>query len=125
MRTLFVFCGAKFYLDWILIDSPSTKNPVYKFLFGWFYRNVYSECYGLKNGVRFRSVTAVFAATSHIFCLAMYVTSPPFEHPTREFLFQLLVNIYPTIVNTYVLVRCVSVLLHKQKRNFIPSPVLC
>jgi hypothetical protein len=125
MRTLFVFCGAKFYLDWILIDSPSTKNPVYKFLFGWLYRNVYSECYGLKNGVGFRSVTAFFAAASHLFFLVKYIAAPPFEYPVRTFVFELLVNIYPIIVNTYVLVRCGSVLLQKRKRNFITSPVLC
>jgi len=32
---IFILCGGKLYLDYILPTNPTSKNPLIKFLYGW------------------------------------------------------------------------------------------
>jgi hypothetical protein len=92
---LFILSGGKLYLDYILITNPISKNPLIKFIYGWS-----REVYSAKNYKR-RYITAYAYSGIHIVCLNINLITG-----NMWTLSNILVNLYPILVNIYIGYRC-------------------
>lgn len=99
VRWFFIAIGGKFYMDWILPTNPTSKNKLIILLWGgkkrhcwtWDYKNRIKFCY-IYGGIHI--VFAILNAISGTFLSVGNI----------------LVNIYPIIVQLYIFYRCVRVL---------------
>lgn len=98
MRSAFVWSGAKFFMDWILPTNWSSKNPIFRVL--WLY---YWRPKGLISP-KFRLVFAYVYGLIHITGLFTSVFITYFSWS------DVFVNIYPIIVNVYIGYRCQTVI---------------
>jgi hypothetical protein len=95
LRWFFILCGGQFYLNWILPTNPTSKNPVIKLLYGWM-----KALYTAKD-VTNRYYCAIIYGSIHIIMgTLMFIDGRGFT------IGNLLVNIYPIIVQVYIGVRC-------------------
>jgi len=100
---IFKLIGAKFYLDWLLFSNWSSKNPFYK----WLYKSLPKEnIIDVKTRINFAYVFGVI----HLLFLLIDIVCHAFSFS------DVVINIYPIIVNLYIGYRCWVV---KQNRNFI------
>ncbi len=83
---IFIVCGGKFYLDWILPTNPVSRNPVIRFLWGWL-----AYPYSAVN-YKSRYNSAIIVAIIHTVGAVAYFKTDVDIIPN------LLVNIYPIIV---------------------------
>jgi len=103
LNFLFVLTGAKFYMDWLLITNPVSKNPLWRFIMSPMkktysatdYKSRYTGCY-------------MFIIIHIIMGLVYLYTGGPF-------ITNLLVNIYPIVVNTYLAIRLRKIIVEKGK----------
>ena len=103
LNFLFVLTGAKFYMDWLLITNPVSKNPLWRFIMSPMkksysatdYKSRYTGCY-------------MFIIVHIIMGLVYLYTGGPF-------IINLLVNVYPIIVNTYLAIRLRKLIIAKAK----------
>lgn len=95
IRWFFILCGGQLYLNWILPTNPMSKNPLIKFLWGWMKMAYCGRDY---NG---RYWKAYLYFTIHfIFCVVNFIDGQMFS------LGNILVNIYPMIVQMWIGYRC-------------------
>lgn len=95
IRWIFILCGAQFFMNWILLTNPTSKNPIIKFIYGW---NKKAYC-GFKYTERLQS--AYFLGSVHIIFAVIMVFSGGFFT-----IMNLFINIYPAIVQLYIGWRC-------------------
>lgn len=103
---LFILCGGKFYMDWILITNPMSKNPLIKLLFGW-------AKYGYSGSDPVsRYSLAVSCGIVHIFgfSLSYYLLD-------EITLMNVLSNLYPIVVQLYIGIRCWKVIQFYKNRT--------
>ena len=88
---MFILCGAKFYLDYILPSNPSSKNPVFKLIWGGA---------KIRQNWEFRLFLAFLYGAIHLVGLVMYfrIDAPLWINA--------LINIYPVIIQIYIGLRC-------------------
>ena len=95
MRCFFILFGGQFFLNWILPTNPSSKNPAINILYG------RTKNINLANNVAGRYRLAWVWGTIHIiFCWLMILSEKGLST------MNILVNIYPIIVQVYIGVRC-------------------
>ncbi len=102
---LFVMVGGKFYLDWLLITNPKSKNPPIKWLwFAIFGDSLYTP--------RSRYIGAYLYGGIHlIFCICMIVCGGFWT------VANFLVNVYPILVQIYIGFRCYRIIQYKKLRS--------
>lgn len=105
---LFILCGGKLYLDYILLTNEKSKNPLIKILFpklnDWNWR--------YKSRLKF----AYTAGTAHVlFAIFMFTIGLEFS----VIIINILVNIYPIIVQLYIGVRCWKIIQGRKKNCLI------
>ena len=95
---LFVLCGGKLYLDWILITNPISRNPIIKLLYGWM-RKAYTarDC-----NARYHS--AYIYGGIHLVFMIIQIASGSMWSVDN-----MVVNVYPVIVQAYIGYRCYRV----------------
>ena len=92
---IFVFCGGKFYLDYILITNPISNNILIRLLYGNM-RQVYTA-----NNINKRYKLSIKLALIHIIAFAIN------SYMGQMLSFSnILINIYPIIVQTYIGYKC-------------------
>jgi len=102
IRLVFLLCGGKFYLNWILVTNPTSKNPLIKLLYGWM-----KSSYSAKD-FRNRYGFAWFFGIIHmVIAILMFIDGRGFT------ITNLLVNIYPIVVQLYIGFRCWRVMNFK------------
>lgn len=94
MRSFFILSGAKFYMDWLLVTNPISKNPIIKLLWGWT-KKWYT---GTKYEQRLH--TAISCFTVH------FVLGIIYYFIDCGFVTNMAVNVYPCIVNAWIGYRC-------------------
>lgn len=100
---LFIITLSRFYLNWILITNPSSHNPVIKFVWGWCKDGYEAKKYKSRfNFALIAGITHLFFAIM-MFCVGEGLT-----------LTNLLVNIYPVMVQLYIGYRCYIIIKHKE-----------
>jgi hypothetical protein len=104
---LFVLCGGKFYLDWLLITNPTSKNPIFRFLWG---KNIHIWMWEYKRRMSF---CFIFGGI-HIFY--NIISIPPNQFFTIS---NILVNVYPIIVQLYIYYRCHIIIKTRSKSQQI------
>jgi len=92
---LFVLCGGKLYLDYILITNPTSRNPIIKLLYGWM-----RKAYTASNYTN-RYYQALVLGTVHLIGFIWYSITGNMVSVGN-----ILVNVYPIIVQAYVGYRC-------------------
>jgi hypothetical protein len=105
MKYFFIISGAKFYFDWILLTNPVSKNSIIRFLM-----SPIKDCYSAIN-YKSRLNLAIILFTIH-FLFAIFSFFMDFK-----FFLNILVNIYPCIVNFYIGYRCY--IIKKFKKNTV------
>lgn len=113
IQYFFVLSGGQFYLKWILPTNPTSKNPIIKTLFGWA-KFIYTG-----KDVETRYTCAWIWGGVHIILgTTMFVDGRGFT------INNLLINIYPIIVQMYIGIRCWRIKnfhkIVKQKIEFNP-----
>lgn len=99
---LFLFSGANFYMNWILPTNPQSKNKLIKWMWGGF---KYSD-------PTIRLYMAFVYAGIHIFFL--------FISNNFWTVGNILVNVYPVIVQIYIGFRCYRIIKFKENNyNFV------
>ena len=95
IRWFFILCGGQLYMNWVLITNPTSKNPLIKFIYGW---NKKAYCgFNYKN----RLQLACLLGSIHIIGAIIMAFCGGFLSITN-----ILVNIYPIIVQFYIGWRC-------------------
>ena len=96
----------KFFMEWILITNPISKNPVIKLLWGWT-----KEYYTAKDP-QIRLDLAKVLFTVHLALgIIMLILDP------HAWFVNILVNVYPMLVQSYVGFRCNTVLLKRKNKG--------
>jgi hypothetical protein len=90
-------------MDYVLITNPISKNIIIKFCFGYF-KMLYS---GATYYQRF--YTAIMCCILHFIFIILYIIIK------CDFIINLLVNIYPFIINLYIGYRCYNIIQIKKK----------
>lgn len=95
LRWFFILCGGQLYLNWILLTNPTSKNPLIRAIYGW---NKKGYC-----GFHYetRLIMAYAYGASHLFLAILMAFAGGFFS-----LSNILVNIYPIIVQIYIGARC-------------------
>ncbi len=105
---LFKITGAKFYMDWLLITNPISKNPIIKFLWGWM-KSVYTA-----NNYKYRFRLSIILFSVHF---VMFIFA--FFDNNYNFMWEIIYNIYPMIIQIYVGYRCWCVIKWKKYKNML------
>lgn len=106
INILFIVSGAKFYMDYILLSNPVSKNPLIHILFGWS-KSIYSAF-----DYRSRHKSSMSLFIIHLtLCFIMFILK-------RDLLLNALVNIYPMIVQVYVGYRLHIIIKFKNERFY-------
>lgn len=94
LRWFFILCGGQFYLNWILPTNPMSKNRLINLMWGgkkctwwWKYNN--------------RIFFAMYMGVLHCVFAGLNLAFGTFWSPLN-----ILVNLYPIIVQIYIGVRC-------------------
>jgi len=106
IKLLFILCGGKFYLDYILITNPTSKNILIKYIYGYF-KDVFTA---FKYEQRYY-FAYIFITIHLIFCILNFMGGFVFS------ITNILVNIYPIIVNSYIGYKCYKVKKFKEYEN--------
>ena len=93
-REFFILSGAKLYMDWILPTNPTSKNPLIRFFYGWAKRSLSAR------DVESRLKQAYILGATHFI---MFTFSIIFD---VNFIINMLVNVYPIIIQLHVGYRC-------------------
>jgi hypothetical protein len=107
IKWLFILSGAKLYMDWILPTNPSSKNPLIKFIYGWA-KEAFVPFY-IKN----RIIQGLILMSGHTLFYLWYVLT------NTSIINNLLFNVYPIIVQLYVISRLYPIMLNKRLYNKI------
>lgn len=91
----FILCGGLFYMNWILLTNPTSKNPLIRLIYRWnkkgycgfHYENRLKMCY-VYGGIHLVE-TIIMASMGGVFSLT-----------------NILLNIYPIIVQLWIGWRC-------------------
>ncbi len=103
---LFLLIGAKFFLDWILPTNPQSKNIIIRYCWG-NAKNPQNYNFG---GYKIRFYMTFVYSTIHIsFCYFSYISGNLWT------IGNILVNIYPIIIQFYIGYRILLVMIHKRK----------
>ena len=108
---MFIIIGGRFYMDWILPTNPASKNPVWRFII-----SPIKESYSSKN-LNGRFIQSFVFISIHVVGLLFYIIGD------GDFLSNLLVNIYPIIVNTYIAIR-INNIIRKRKKGVSEKEIL-
>ena len=103
---LFVLCGGKFFFDWILPTNPSSKNPM------WFMFKYGSK---IKGDVCTSRILMCYNLTIIHLSFAVLYTIFLNGFFTIE---NILINIYPIIVQLYIYYRCKTIQNFRTNQNF-------
>jgi len=104
LNWFFILSGTKFYLDYILITNPTSKNPIIRSLYRYL-QNPYSA-----TDYKSRFNMALAAGTIHVIGVILYTYLDMFYSWSN-----LLINIYPIIIQIYVGYRLYLVKQSKRK----------
>lgn len=91
----FVLCGGKFYLDYILIINPTSRNPIIKLLYGWMRKDYTASNYTN------RYYLSLVLGTVHLIGFIWYSIIGSIWSIEN-----VLINTYPIIVQAYIGYRC-------------------
>jgi len=98
---IFILIGGKFYMDWLLPTNPSSKNILWRFIM-----KPLKEGYtATKYERRFSSCYVLITVHTIGFIIMIFSSS---------ILSNILINVYPIIVNSYILIRLYKVIKHKK-----------
>jgi len=109
IKLIFIFSGAKIYMDWFLITNPVSKNPLIKFLYG------RMKKYYTGINYKERLNMALMAGIAHaVMAIPVLIIDP-------KSLINLAANIYPAIIQMYIGYRCHLIIKHKDliKKNHL------
>lgn len=98
---IFILIGGKLYMDWILPTNPTSKNILFRFMRPFkpgYSANKYNNRYK-------QSITFI---TIHLIAAICYFLTP------CSLISNILINFYPIIVNSYILIRLQKVINHKK-----------
>ena len=104
INNIFILCGGKFYLDYLLLTNPTSKNPIIKLLFGWLKKSYVAKDY------EGRYSLAIILIVVHLIFFTVFLIADK-----RVSFSNTLVNLYPIIVQLYIGYRCW--ILKKNKQN--------
>jgi hypothetical protein len=100
----FKLVGAKFYMDWLLITNPISKNPIIKLVWGWAKFAYTAKDYNN----RLRLAIILFTVHFIMFILDIFLDR------SYNIIWEILYNIYPMIIQIYVGYRCWCVIQWKK-----------
>lgn len=95
LSKFFILCGGRLYMNWILPTNPASKNPLIRKVFGW---NKEAYCgFNYKTRLKF---SYIYGIIHLIGAIALFLLGKFFS------LENILVNLYPIIVQIYIGTRC-------------------
>lgn len=92
---LFILCGGKIYLDYILITNPTSRNPLIKKLWGW----MKDEYTAKRDNTRY--INSYIWGGIHVVLLTVNIIAG-----SMWSIGNILANVYPIIVQLYIGYRC-------------------
>lgn len=104
IKCIFIICGGRFYLNYILPTNPNSKNPIIKWLWGWAKADYSGKDY---KGRYFSSW--LYFSIHLVGCIINFINGGIFS------VANILVNIYPMIVQLWIGYRCLRVINFKKK----------
>lgn len=109
INLIFVWSGAKFYMNWILPTNPMSKNPVIKLLWGWTWL-----AYTAKSP-KGRLALAYTCGIVHVFGFIISIAVDIYRDNLISYssAYNILANVYPILVQLYIGYRCYIVLQHR------------
>lgn len=107
IKILFIITGTKFYLDWILITNPTSKNPIIRF----FYNSLKNEYTATNYKKRYNSCYVLGTIHVIFFFLLFWLDGWTIS------LINLLVNVYPIFVQFFIGYRLRKIIKHKKSLN--------
>lgn len=110
LRLFFILCGGKLYFDWILPTNPTSKNPLWKLLWA---LAVVSDNKIINPSVRL--IAAFIYAAIHFVFFWIYLLSH------SHWWLNVLINVYPVIVQAYIGLRCWRILKKRSKTGNLKS----
>ena len=102
IHVFFIWSGAKFFMDWILPSNDSSKNPIFRVL--WLYYWRHKKPISPQN----RLNAAYIYASIHILGLFASIMLNKFGWA------DIFVNIYPIVINAYIGCRCKAIILWRR-----------
>lgn len=103
--TLFVAVGGNFYLNWLLVTNPTSKNPLIKWCWG-------VMCCNSTWNVRDRYIDAYVYGVIHIIGCVFMIYSGGFWT-----ICNFVINVYPILVQLYIGFRCYRIMQYKKLRS--------
>lgn len=97
---LFIICGGKFYLDYILPTNSQSKNPIVR---------IFSSLLEYDTDYKTRYISCYVFGGIHIVGLIAYF------YMNISIILNILINIYPIVVQLYIGYRIVKIMKHKRK----------
>ncbi len=112
---IFILIGARFYFDWILPTNPQSKNPVWWFF--WRDRHIFIS-------VKINLLYKIRLGFCFIYTAVHFVEYyKQFQNGFGFNISNILLNIYPIIVQIYIGIRCCKIIrsniLKKKSRNYL------
>lgn len=99
--------GVKFYLNWLLPTNPTSRNPVFSFM--WRSKKTIYLDY-TKSSIKYRIGIGAGYFIAHLIMFIMYEITSTGSTNTIDIISQTLVNVYPMLVQIYISMRCYRVL---------------
>lgn len=104
IKWLFILSGAKFYLNWILPTNPSSKNPLIRYIYGW--NKIAFSPYYPKWRIIYGLILILIHTIGYVICVSL----------NKSILVNLLVNVYPIIIQLYIISRLYPIMLFKEAK---------
>lgn len=116
VHQLFVLCGGKFYLDYILLSNPTSKNPLINLLYGKWGQKKHKYNFKYKE----RLEDSFWFGIVHLGGLIVF-TPTLLSVPTSLFwmniTLQILGNLFPFLVQVYIGIRCYRIIKIRKLNN--------